>query len=207
MISLHMAESWLGLENRFGPLGPTRVQIPPPPLDSQSHQRFRIHLVSGDWVPVAAAAIGAAAGFGGAAITARATLAREREARYQQRKAEAYVELLANMNLRYEAVSCQIPFRVRHSTQMVLPPQVSPPDPSATGRVAALLAAYGSRRVRDELYPSWTGALRQLESFADRFRDETLELELGWQYQETCRKAEQAVAAQIRSELAPTARE
>src|SRR5580765_459030 len=22
-----------GLENRFGPLGPTRVQIPPPPLD------------------------------------------------------------------------------------------------------------------------------------------------------------------------------
>src|SRR5206468_12842176 len=23
-----------GLENRFGPLGPTRVQIPPPPLDT-----------------------------------------------------------------------------------------------------------------------------------------------------------------------------
>src|SRR3954468_12114622 len=27
-----------GLENRFGPLGPTRVQIPPPPLDSADTQ-------------------------------------------------------------------------------------------------------------------------------------------------------------------------
>ena len=162
--------------------------------------------MSGDWVPVAAAAIGAAAGFGGAAITARATLARERETRYQQRKAEAYIELLANMNLRSEAVSCQIPFRVRHSTQMVLPPQVSPPDPSATGRVAALLEAYGSPRMRDELYPSWTSALSQLESFADRFRDESLELDLVWQYQAACQQAEQDVAAQIRSELALTGR-
>jgi hypothetical protein len=172
-----------------------------------SHEHFTIPTVSGDWVPVATAAIGALAGFGGGWITSRGALAREREARYQQRKSEAYIELLASMNLRYEAVSSLIPFRPRHGEQLVLPPQVSPPDPSATGRVAALMAAYGSRRVRDELYPSWTGALRQLESFADRFRDETLELELGWQYQEACRQAEQAVAAQIRSELAPTARE
>jgi hypothetical protein len=163
--------------------------------------------VSGDWVPVATTAIGALAGFGGGWITSRAALAREREARYQQRKSEAYIELLANMSLRYEAVSCLIPFRVRHSTQLVLPPQVSPPDPSATGRVAALLAAYGSRRMRDELYPAWTNALRQLESFADRFRDESLELDLGRQYREVCRKAEEDVAAQIRGELAPTAAE
>ena len=61
--------------------------------------------------------------------------------------------------------------------------------------------------MRDELYPAWTNALRQLESFADRFRDESLELDLGRQYREVCRKAEQAVAAQIRSELAPTAAE
>ena len=161
--------------------------------------------MSSDWVPVATAAIGALAGFGGGWITSRATLAREREARYQQRESEAYIELLANMNLRYEAVSSLIPFRVRHSTQLVLPPQVTPPDPSATGRVAALLAAYGSRRMRDELYPSWTSALRQLESFADRFRDESLELDLGWRYQANCRHAEQDIAAQIRSELAPTA--
>jgi hypothetical protein len=161
--------------------------------------------VSNDWVPVAAAAIGAVAGFGGAWITSRATLSREREARYQQRKAEAYIELLANMNLRYEAVSGLIPFRVRHTTQLVLPPQVSPPDPSATGRVAALLAAYGSERMREELYPRWTGALGQLESFADRFRDESLELDVGWDYQAECREAEQDVAAQIRNELAPTA--
>ena len=161
--------------------------------------------MSSDWVPVATAAIGALAGFGGGWITSRATLAREREARYQQRKSGAYIELLANMNLRYEAVSSLIPFRVRHSTQLVLPPQVTPPDPSATGRVAALLAAYGSRRMRDELYPSWTSALRQLESFADRFRDESLELDLGWRYQANCRHAEQDIAAQIRSELAPTA--
>jgi hypothetical protein len=163
--------------------------------------------MSSDWVPVATTAIGALAGFGGGWITSRATLAREREARYQQRKAEAYIELLANMNLRYEAVSSLIPFRPRHGEQLVLPPQVSPPDPSATGRVAALLAAYGSRRVRDELYPSWTGALRQLESFADRFRDESLDLDLGWHYQADCRQAEQDVATQIRSELAPTAPE
>jgi hypothetical protein len=108
------------------------------------------------------------------------------------------------MNLRYEAVSCQIPFRPRHGEHLVLPPQVSPPDPSATGRVAALLAAYGSQRMRDELYPSWTRALGQLESFADRFRDESLELDLGWGYRDECRQAEQDVAAQIRSELAPT---
>jgi len=164
--------------------------------------------VSSDWVPVATAAIGALAGFGGGWITSRGALAREREARYQQRKSEAYIELLANMNLRYEAVSCQIPFRPRHGEQLVLPPEVSPPDPSATGRVVALLAAYGSRRVRDELYPSWTGALRQLESFADRFRDESgPDLELGWEYREACRQAEQDIAAQIRSELASIAPE
>jgi hypothetical protein len=163
--------------------------------------------VSSDWVPVATAAIGALAGFGGGWITSRGALAREREARYQQRKSEAYIELLANMNLRYEAVSCQIPFRPRHGEHLVLPPQVSPPDRSATGRVAALLAGYGSRRVRDELYPSWTSALRQLESLADRCRDESLDLDLQWAYQEACRQAEQDVAAQIRSELAPTAEE
>lgn len=163
--------------------------------------------MSGDWVPVAAAAIGAVAGFGGAWITSRATLAREREARFQQRKAEAYIELLANMNLRYEAVRSLIPFRPRHGEQLVLPPEVPPPDPSATVRVAALLTAYGSQRMRDELYPSWTGALVQLESFADRFRDESLDLELGWRYQADCRQAEQDVAAQIRKELAPTADE
>jgi hypothetical protein len=159
--------------------------------------------VSSDWVPVAAAAIGAGAGFGGAWITSRASLAREREARYQQRKAEAYIELLANMNLRYEAVSCLIPFRVRHSTQFVLPAQVAPPDPSATGRVVALLAAYGSERVRDELYPTWASALRDLEDFADRLRDESLDIEdLARQYRTACRQAEQAAAARIRSELA-----
>jgi len=159
--------------------------------------------MSSDWVPVATTAIGALAGFGGGWITSRSTLAREREARYQQRKSEAYIELLANISLRYEAVSCLIPFRVRHSTQLVLPAQVSPPEPSATGRVEALLAAYGSPRMRDELYPSWKGALRQLESFADRLRDEDLELEpLAPQYREACRKAEQEMAAQIRSELA-----
>jgi hypothetical protein len=172
-----------------------------------SNKGFAIELMSSDWVPVAAAAIGALAGFGGAGITARATLAREREARYQQRKAEAYIELLENINLRYEAVSSLIPFRVRHSDRLVLPPEVSPPDPSATGRVAALLAAYGSRRMRDELYPSWTDALIQLESFADRFRDESLDLELGRGYREACQHAEQAIAAQIRSELAPAAQE
>lgn len=166
-----------------------------------------IHFVSGDWVPVATTAVGALAGFGGGWITSRATLAREREARYQQRKSEAYIELLANMNLRHEAVSSLIPFRPRHGEQLVLPPQVSPPDASATGRVAALLAAYGSRHLRDELYPSWARALAQLESFADRFRDESLELEVGWRYQEGCRQAEEDVAAQIRSELAPPARE
>ena len=163
--------------------------------------------MNGDWVPVAAAAIGAVAGFGGAWITSRATLTREREARYQQRKAEAYIELLANMNLRYEAVRSLIPFRPRHGEQLVLPPQVLPPDPSATGRVAALLTAYGSKRMRDELYPSWTNALGRLESFADRFRDEDLDLDLGRRYQADCRQAEQDVAAQIRNELAPTADE
>jgi hypothetical protein len=61
--------------------------------------------------------------------------------------------------------------------------------------------------MRDELYPSWTSALVQLESFADRFRDESLELDLGWGYQADCRQAEQDVAAQIRKELAPTADE
>src|ERR1044072_5013025 len=35
-----------GLENRFGPLGPTRVQIPPPPLNkavcpSKAHRSWR----------------------------------------------------------------------------------------------------------------------------------------------------------------------
>lgn len=170
-------------------------------------ESFTIHLVSGDWVPVATTAIGALAGFGGGWITSRGSLAREREGRYQQRKSEAYIELLANMSLRYEAVSCLIPFRVRHSTQLVLPDQVSPPDPSATGRVAALLAAYGSRRMRDELYPNWTSALGMFESFADRFRDESLELDLAREYRETCRKAEQEIAAQIRRELSPTARE
>ena len=109
------------------------------------------------------------------------------------------------MNLRYEAVSCQIPFRVRHTTRLVLPPEVMPPDPSATGRVAALLEAYGSPRMRDELYPSWTNALSQLQSFADRFRDESLELDLARDYRTACRVAEHDVAAQIRSELAPTA--
>lgn len=64
-------------------------------------------------MPVAAAAIGAVAGFGGARITSRGTLARERSP-VQLRKAEAYIELLANMNLRYEAVSSLIPFRPRH---------------------------------------------------------------------------------------------
>ena len=163
--------------------------------------------MNGDWVPVAAAAIGAVAGFGGAWITSRGTLAREREARYQQRKAEAYIELLANMNLRYEAVHSLIPFRPRHGEQLVLPPEVPPPDPSATGRVTALLTAYGSQRMRDELYPGWSSALVQLESFADRFRDESLDLELGRGYQADCRRAEQDVAAQIRKELAPTADE
>ena len=31
----------VGLENRFGPLGPTRVQIPPPPLNGRSASRRR----------------------------------------------------------------------------------------------------------------------------------------------------------------------
>jgi hypothetical protein len=168
-------------------------------------RRVQNPCVSADWVPVGAAAIGAIAGFGGAWITSRASLAREREARYQQRKAEAYIELLANMNLRFEAVSSLIPFRVRHSTRLVVPPQVSPPDPSAAGRVAALVAAYGSEPLRDELYPRWLSALKQLESFADRFRDESLELDLALDYRAACRKAEHDVAAQIRSELAPTA--
>jgi hypothetical protein len=163
--------------------------------------------VSSDWVPVATTAIGALAGFGGGWITSRAALAREREARYQQRKSEAYIELLANTSLRYEAASCLIPSRVPHSTQLVLPDQVSPPEPSATGRVEALLAAYGSPRMRDELYSTWKGALGQLESFARRFREESLELELAQQYREACRTAEQEMAAQIRSELAPAARE
>jgi hypothetical protein len=161
--------------------------------------------VSSDWVPVATTAIGALAGFGGGWITSRATLAREREARSQQRTSEAYIELLANMNLRFEAASSLIPVRLRNSDRLVLPPQVSPPDPSATGRVAALLAAYGSRRVRDELYPNWLQAFRQLEDFADRFRDESVELEAGWEHQADCRQAEHAIAAQIRSELAPVA--
>jgi hypothetical protein len=160
--------------------------------------------VSSDWVPVATTAIGALAGFGGGWITSRGTLAREREARYQQRMSEAYIELLANMNLRFEAVSSTIPVRVRHSTQLVLPPPVVPPDPSAAGRVAALLAAYGSRLMRDELYPTWLTTITRLESFSDRFRDESLELEVGWEHQASCREAEQAIAAQIRSELAAT---
>lgn len=164
--------------------------------------------MSSDWVPVATTAIGALAGFGGGWITSRATLAREREARYQQRKSEAYIELLANTSLRYEAANCLIPLRVPHSTRLVLPDQVSPPEPSATGRVEALLAAYGSPRMRDELYPRWTGALGQLENFADRLRDEDVEVEeLAPQYREGCRAAEQEMAAQIRSELAPTALE
>ena len=164
--------------------------------------------MSSDWVPVATTAIGALAGFGGGWITSQANLAREREARYQQRKSEAYIELLANMNLRYEAVSCLIPCRVRNSERLVLPTQVSPPDESATGRVTALVAAYGSRRIREELYPKWTDALAQLESFADRFRDESLELDpLSGEYRANCRQAEQAVAAQVRDELAPTSEE
>lgn len=163
--------------------------------------------MSSDWVPVATTAIGALAGFGGGWITSRAALAREREARYQQRKSEAYIELLANTSLRYEAASCLIPSRVPHTTRLVLPDQVSPPEPSATGRVEALLAAYGSPRMRDELYSSWKGALGQLESFARRFREESLELDLAQQYREACRTAEQEMAAQIRSELAPAARE
>lgn len=61
--------------------------------------------------------------------------------------------------------------------------------------------------MRDELYPSWIGALRQLETFADRFRDESLELDLVSEYQTACRLAERDEAAQIRSELAPTAEE
>src|SRR5262245_57657870 len=32
----------VGLENRFGPLGPTRVQIPPPPLD-QAVRPTKVH--------------------------------------------------------------------------------------------------------------------------------------------------------------------
>src|SRR5262245_4122157 len=36
-----------GLENRFGPLGPTRVQIPPPPLLSRSRMVMRFLGVDG----------------------------------------------------------------------------------------------------------------------------------------------------------------
>jgi hypothetical protein len=142
-------------------------------------------------------------------------LAREREARYQQRKAEAYIELLAYMNAPYEAVSVLVPGTTKEARDRIqrgIHPELAPPDPpdpSATGRVAALLAAYASERVRDELYPKWESALSMFEGFADRFsRDPPVDWELiGAEYRRGCRQTEQDVAAQIRSELAPTAEE
>ena len=52
-----------------------------------------------------------------------------------------------------------------------------------------------------------TITIAALVTTADRFRDESLDLDLQWAYQEACRQAEKDVAAQIRSELAPTAEE
>lgn len=139
-----------------------------------------------NWVPVATAGIAAVAGFGGAWLTGRFALAREREARHQQRKAEAYVELLAWMiRLSNEASRA---FGAETESKRRLPT----PDPAESARMAALVNAYASDQIND-LYPPWRKAVDEMADSEDplgRFRAFN-----------RSRSAREATVAQIRHEL------
>jgi hypothetical protein len=144
-------------------------------------------VVVANWVPVATAAIAAVAGFGGAWLTGRLTLGREREARHQQRKAEAYLELLAWMiRLSNEASRA---FEAEAESERRLPT----PDPAASARMAALVNAYASDKIRTDLYPPWRKAVDEMADSEDplgRFRAFN-----------RSRSARDATVAQIRHEL------
>jgi len=125
------------------------------------------HVVVGDWVPVATAGIAAVAGFGGAWLTGRLTLARERTARQQQRKAEAYLELLARMSLLSDVANRV--FKAKAESEGRLPT----PDPAEVARISALITAYASDLIRDDLYPTWRKAIDEMansEEPVERFR-------------------------------------
>jgi hypothetical protein len=129
-------------------------------LTSSSFQMRHNRPVAADWVPVATAAIGAAAGLSGAWLTARLAIGRDREARYQERKAEVYVDLLASMgytNARVSRLVADDPTRT----------QLPALETSQAVRVGALLRAYGSKKIRHELYPRFSDALSEFKGLAE----------------------------------------
>ena len=113
--------------------------------------------MSNDSVAVASAAIaGVAAALGGAWLGARLTRRGAREDRYQHQRADAYIEMLAFMHLRTVAVS-----RVLFPEQG-LPGLLDPDEiPRTAARVNALLLAYGSKEIKDDLYPKWVACVQK----------------------------------------------
>jgi hypothetical protein len=152
--------------------------------------------VATDWTIPLTAAFSAGAGVGAGWLANRQALVREREIREQQRKAEAYVELLTSMDNLYRIAVRPLP-GYESETALVKPVSTD------RARLLALVEAYASDAVRN-LFGEWS--LRHLaieeltRDHASNLTDDDLKLAI-FRFPKACREAYKAVGRQVRREL------